>query len=648
MTTRPIPGTDGPPLEEILRRSEARYRALAEATSQLVWSWDPITQAGRFDDTQHWWEEATGQTPEQQQGEGWLEQVHPDDRERAREAWTSSMRTGNPYNVEYRIFTRAGEVRCVLSRSVAIRGPGGEIREWVGSLTDVTEQRRAEAAVRASEEKYRSLFESTTDAILIGNASGTYVDANEAAARMLGVPRERLIGSHYSEFIHPDWKGIGEEVRRSIQQTGHWEGEFPMRRADGTIVWADYRSRFDGEHLVGLARDITDRKRTEAALRESAERLREADRRKDEFLAMLAHELRNPLAPIRNAAEVLRRTAPAEPQAAQAREMIDRQVTHMAHLVDDLLDVSRISRGKILLRSRRLDLNALVRATVEDHRSLLEGSGLSLELELPDAPVWIAGDPTRLSQVLGNLLQNADKFTNPGGRVRVSLDAGHEGGQALLTIEDSGIGMEPEILSRLFEPFSQADGSLDRSRGGLGLGLALVKGLVDLHGGEVRAESGGREQGSTFTLRLPLDGAPEAPWPETAAAGDGRPLRILVVEDNRDAADSLRLLLELAGYEVEVAYTGAEGLERAHRFHPEVALCDIGLPGGMDGYALARALRGREDTAGIHLIAISGYGQEEDQRQARESGFDRHLTKPVDPTIILRLLEELPAASLSS
>jgi signal transduction histidine kinase/ActR/RegA family two-component response regulator len=421
-----------------------------------------------------------------------------------------------------------------------------------------------------------------------------------------------------------------------------------MRRADGAIVWADYRSRFDGEHLVGMARDITERKRSEEALRESAERLREADRRKDEFLAMLAHELRNPLAPIRNAAEVLRRIAPAEPRLLQVREMIDRQVTHMAHLVDDLLDVSRISRGKILLRSQRLDLNALVRATVEDRRSLLEGNGLRLEMALPDSPVRMVGDPTRLSQVVGNLLHNAEKFTNSGGRVRVSLSADREAAQAVLVVEDSGIGMEPEILSRLFEPFSQADGSLDRSRGGLGLGLALVKGLVDLHGGDIRAESAGKERGSIFTLRLPLDGEPEAPWTETAAAGDGRPLRVLIVEDNRDAADSLRLLLELASHEVEVAYTGSEGLERAHRFHPEVALCDIGLPGGMDGYALARALRGREDTAGIHLIAISGYGQEEDQRQARESGFDRYLTKPVDPAVLLKLLEELPAASLSS
>lgn len=250
------------------------------------------------------------------------------------------------------------------------------------------------------------------------------------------------------------------------------------------------------------------------------------------------------------------------------------------------------------------------------------------------------GDPTRLSQVLGNLLQNADKFTNPGGRVAVRLSRDSERDAALLTVEDSGIGMEPDILSRLFEPFSQADRSLDRSRGGLGLGLALVKGLVDLHGGEVEAMSEGHASGSSFRVRLPLALAAVAEiTPGGAAAAPERALKILVVEDNRDAADSLAMLLELAGHQVEVAYAGDEGMSAARRFLPDVALCDIGLPGGMDGYALARALRAANETAQTRLIAISGYGQEEDKRLARQAGFDEHLTKPVDPEALMRLLE---------
>ena len=634
-------------LEEELQRRDARFQALAGATSQAVWFWNPSTQAGQFDATQRWWEEVTGQAPEEQQGEGWLERVHPEDRERARIAWGASMTTGTSYQTEYRLFDRSGEIRWVFSRAVAVRGPQGEIREWVGSLTDVTEQRRAEAAVRESAESLSLALSAADLGVWSWDAATGMLELSERAAEILGVSAgPHLSWSRLRESLHVDDRERARlAVERAMAERSDYDIEYRVLRSDGRRSWvlARGRGQYDEAGRIlgmrGVLQDITARK-------EAEERLREADRRKDEFLAMLAHELRNPLAPIRNAVEVLRRLVPAEPRLLQVREMIDRQVAHMAHLVDDLLDVSRISRGKILLRSQRLDLNALVRAAAEDHRTLLEGNGLRLDLELPDAPVWLAGDPTRLSQVVGNLLQNSEKFTNPGGRVRVSLDVDREAGQAVLAVEDSGIGMEPEILDRLFEPFSQADGSLDRSRGGLGLGLALVKGLVDLHGGDVRAESAGRERGSTITLRLPLDGESEALHEEAVSTGSRRSLRVLVVEDNRDTADSLRLLLELAGYTVEVAYTGAEGVERARRFRPEVALCDIGLPGGMDGYALARALRGSPETAGLHLIAISGYGQEEDQRQARESGFDRHLTKPVDPTALLKLLEELPAKSV--
>jgi PAS domain S-box-containing protein len=758
-----------------LESSEARYRALAEASSQAVWIWNPATGIGDFEATQRWWKEVTGQDPAEQSdngGSGWLDRVHPEDRERAAAAWNGAMTAGLPYEVEYRLLTQSGEPRYVLARAVPVRGPEGEVREWVGTLSDVTERRLAEQAVRESEARYRSLFESTMDAVFIGDLKGRYADVNSAAAHMLGVPRERLIGARSWDFVPPDWTENAGQIRQALLETGSWQGVFPMLRPDGTIVWAEYRTRFDGAHLIGVARDVTERRRTEEALRESERRLstllsnlpgmayrcpttppwpltyasdgvlaltgrpsedfleqriswgdivhpddlanveqevaaalesrrqfsvvyrivhasgeerwvldrgcgiegpdgqpvafegfvgdvtrlkqaeedlRQADRRKDEFLAMLAHELRNPLAPIRNAAEVLRRIGPDDHlHLRQARGMIDRQVAHMARLVDDLLDVSRISRGKILLRSQRLDLVLLVHATVEDHRSLLEGGGLSLVEELPDRPVWIVGDPTRLSQVLGNFLQNCHKFTNPGGRVTVHLRCEPEEGRAVLTVEDTGIGMEPDILSHLFEPFSQADRSLDRSRGGLGLGLALVKGLVDLHGGIVEASSGGKGHGSTFTVRLPLSReAEDAAEPAPAASPGAKSLRILVVEDNRDSAESLGMLLELCGHRVELAFTGQEGLDAARRFRPDVAVCDIGLPGGMDGYALARALRNSEEAAHARLIALSGYGQEEDKRRAREAGFDEHLTKPVDPGILIRLLEGLPLRARS-
>jgi signal transduction histidine kinase len=390
-------------------------------------------------------------------------------------------------------------------------------------------------------------------------------------------------------------------------------------------------------------------------LEATAARLREADRRKDEFLAMLAHELRNPLAPIRNAITLLKQMGPPVstvtaadwPRIQRVREVIDRQTGHMAHLLDDLLDVSRITRGKIELRRERLDLMALLTNAVEDFREELERAGLTLALELPLAPVWTEGDVTRLAQVVGNLLSNAAKFTPAGGRVMMSLAADEVAREAVLTISDTGMGIEPEMVPRVFETFAQADRSLDRSRGGLGLGLALVKGMVDLHRGRVNVESPGPEQGSVFTVRLPLAAgvpvASAAPSASLVLAGQCRARRILLIEDSPDMAATLRDLLDLMGYTVEVAYSGVEGIARACQFQPELVVCDIGLP-GMDGYEVARALRRDPATAGVHLIALSGYAQEEDLQRSREAGFDRHLKKPVEITELDRVLQSAPAA----
>ncbi len=372
--------------------------------------------------------------------------------------------------------------------------------------------------------------------------------------------------------------------------------------------------------------------------------IREGERRKDEFLAMLAHELRNPLAPIHNAVELFRRQGLNEPDLVRARDMIDRQVRHMARLIDDLLDVSRLSRGKILLRKQVVDLAQVVRSAVDDYRSHVELSGLDFQVRLPDQAVHLEGDPTRLAQVVGNLLHNATKFTDRGGQVRLELTAEADSATAALVVRDTGIGMEPEMLRRLFEPFSQADRSLDRSRGGLGLGLALVKGLVELHGGQVRATSAGLGQGTEVVIRLPLRAA-SGPAGAAATQPGPRPVgrRILIIEDNPDTAESLRLLLTLTGHEAEVALTGPAGLQAARKYRPEVVVCDIGLPGGMDGYAVARALRTDPDLAATYLIAATGYGQAEDQRRARAAGFDAHLTKPVEFDDLQRLLEAAPA-----
>jgi signal transduction histidine kinase/DNA-binding response OmpR family regulator len=371
--------------------------------------------------------------------------------------------------------------------------------------------------------------------------------------------------------------------------------------------------------------------------------IQEGDRRKDEFLAMLAHELRNPMAPIRNAVEVLRRVGLEDPVVVQTRDMIDRQVTHMARLVDDLLDVSRLSRGKILLRKEVLDLRELVGAAAEDYRNTLEGGGLTLDVRRPGRPLVVLGDPTRLAQALGNVLHNAAKFTNAGGTVTVELAAAPDEGAAGIRVRDTGIGMEPEMLARIFDAFSQAQNSLDRSQGGLGLGLTLVKGLVELHGGKVSAASAGLGRGTEITLQIPLAEreVPAAPRQEEAGPA-ARPHRILIIEDSVDAAQSMRMLLTMTGHEVEVASTGRTGLEIAGAFRPAVVLCDLGLPGGMDGFAVARAMRQDPALSSVYLIAATGYGQAEDMMRSREAGFDAHLTKPLDFANLQGLLTTLP------
>ncbi|HET6576512.1 MAG TPA: response regulator [Fimbriiglobus sp.] len=362
-----------------------------------------------------------------------------------------------------------------------------------------------------------------------------------------------------------------------------------------------------------------------------------ADRQKNEFLSMLAHELRNPLAPIRNAAEVLRLAGPEQPQVRWAREVIDRQLSHLVRLVDDLLDVSRITRGKITLKPEPTDLAVVVQHAIEASRPAIEQAKHRLEVHVPPEPVWVTGDPARLTQVLTNLLNNAAKYTEEGGRVALGL--AREGGEAVVRVRDTGVGIPAEMLGSVFDLFTQVDRSLDRSQGGLGIGLTLVKRLVTKHGGTVEARSDGPGRGSEFVVRLPvLAGAPPAaavpqPGRPTAACG----LRVLLVDDNVDGADSLAALVRLAGHDARVAHDGPGALATAAAFRPQVVVLDIGLP-GLSGYEVARRLRANLDLSGAVLVAVTGYGRDEDREQAREAGFDHHLVKPVDFAQLLDLL----------
>lgn len=375
------------------------------------------------------------------------------------------------------------------------------------------------------------------------------------------------------------------------------------------------------------------------------EETRQAVEQRDQFLAMLAHELRNPLSPIRNSLQVMKMPGVNGPVVDQARDMAERQVQHMARLLDDLLDVARVSRGKIELRREAVDLAPLVRNTVEAIRPTCEARRHELTVSLAPEPLRVEGDPTRLEQVLTNLLNNACKYTDPGGKIRVS--ASLEGGEAVLRVRDNGIGIPADKLAKVFDLFVQAERRLDRSQGGMGIGLTLVRKLVELHGGAVEAFSPGVGQGAEFVVRLPtLDPQPERGRSDSGGEPSPAPTapsrRVLIVDDNVDAADSLGLMLRLAGQEVRVAYDGPSALAVAQEFRPQVLLLDLGMP-GMDGYALARRLRELPGFAGGVLIALSGWGQEEDKRRSRDGGFAHHLVKPVDPAALQKLLASLDA-----
>ncbi len=381
-------------------------------------------------------------------------------------------------------------------------------------------------------------------------------------------------------------------------------------------------------------------------LQHVAEQLAEADRQKEQFLAMLGHELRNPMAAIRNAVAVLRAASPQTPAWARALNVIERQLRHEGRIVDDLLDVSRINRGKIELQRQPVDLVRVVREASQDFGPAARDAGLAWQVELPEMPVWVHGDPTRLAQVVTNFISNAIKYNREGGKVTVRV-AETAGMRVTVSVRDTGIGIAPEVLPRVWDAFVQDRRSLDRSQGGLGLGLALVRGLVELHQGQVEVRSDGLGCGSEFCFHLPVVTAPEAPSApqpdKPAVVSSDRPvsLKILVIEDNVDAAETLQDLLELNGHQVELAATGDEGVALAATVRPHVILCDIGLP-GMDGYAVAGQLRANPETAELPIIALSGYGQAEDRRRAREAGFDQHLVKPIDPEELGRLLAALP------
>jgi two-component system CheB/CheR fusion protein len=538
---------------------------------------------------------------------------------------------------------------------------GGRI---IGSVTvwhDVTQQQKtkddlrgSEAALRESESLLRSFFDSPgllRGIVEIEGDSIRFVSLSTAAAQLYGLPADEVRGKSAADLGVPQAvTDVWLEHYRKAYRTGRHVTFELQRKVHDSAPWFACTVSYLGDGPSGSPRfgyvmaDISEIKAAAQALEVANARLEESDRRKNEFLATLSHELRNPLAPIKNSLYVLDRAAPGGEQAARARAIIDRQVTQLSNLVDELLDVTRVTRNKSQLQKEQLDLGDVVRRVVEDYRSLFETSQLHLELVTTGLPMHVMADRTRIVQVVGNLLQNAANFSQPGGRTRVSLSS--QGPSAIISVADDGAGMDAATLGRLFEPFMQADKTLERSKGGLGLGLALVKGLVELHGGDVAANSPGLGKGAEVVVRLPLASVSSPVEPRAGRESTRRRRRILIIEDNLDAASSMREVLELDEHEVAVAHTGPDGVARARELHPEVILCDIGLP-GMDGYEVARVIRADATLCRIHLVALSGYALPEDLRRAAQAGFEHHLAKPPSIEKLERILAELPTDIVS-
>jgi PAS domain S-box-containing protein len=515
----------------------------------------------------------------------------------------------------------------------------GKLGGFAKITRDLTERRRQEEALRASEERFRLLVEGVRDyAIFMLDPQGIVESWNAGAEAIHGYRAEEIVGRNFRAFYTPE----GQEARkpeaemRAALAAGRVEDEGWRVRKDGSLFWANvvlttvYSADGELRGFAKITRDMSERRRLEELERSS--------RRMNEFLAMLAHELRNPLAPIRNAVTIMQLETLTSPVLRNCRDVIDRQLTHVTRLVDDLLDVGRLTTGKITLRKELLRLSDVVARSVETARPLISARRHHFTVEQPDEPVFVHGDMTRLAQVLQNLLVNAAKYTPEGGRIALSVSTRE--GFAYLVVRDNGRGLASEHLDAIFQLFTQADAANSAaSESGLGIGLTLARSLTEMHGGTIEAASAGRGRGSTFTVRLPLAPAADVQQEEERREGVAGGLRVLVIDDNRDSADSATDVLRLLGNQVESAYDGQSGLAAASRFKPDMVLIDLAMP-GMDGFDTRQRLREQGGGAVPYLVAMTGFGNEEDRRRTRAAGFDGHLIKPVELDSLVNLLDE--------
>ncbi|MDB5930896.1 MAG: domain S-box protein [Polaromonas sp.] len=627
--------------QQALADSQKRLQQLANTIPQLAWMGQPDGWIHWYNDR---WYEYTGTAPADMEGWGWQSVHHPDTLPGVMECWQHCITAGEQFQMTFPLRGADGIYRPFLTLVSPLRDAAGNITQWFGTNTDVSALQEAEQALRCSEERLQEGLLAGRMAVWSWDLATDGVEFSANAHGLFGQTWDTARSCLAS--VHPDDSAaLHQAASQAIADQGEFRTLTRLVRPDNhETVWIDIQGKValpahNAPHCMrGICVDVTERKRAE-------NELLEADRRKDEFLAMLAHELRNPLAPISTAAHVLRMKGLSEQRVRQTSEIISRQVSHMSSLVNDLLDVSRVTRGLVTLEKEPLDLKPIINSAVEQVRSLMEARHHTLTVRMPASPTYVEADGIRLVQVFSNLLNNAAKYPPQGGEI--GLYAEVQGQQVRLCVSDNGMGMDAALLPHIFKLFAQGVRTPDRTQGGLGLGLSLVKSLVELHGGSVQATSGGPGLGSAFTVRLPLCNAramPAEPSPEPrqpmAASAASRSLRLMVVDDNEDAAQSLAQVLSLAGHQVTVRYDGQSALAHARAQPPQAFILDIGLP-DLDGYELARRFRADPRTSGAVLIALTGHGQAHDRFLSKAAGFDHHLVKPVNWATLEQVLGQI-------
>lgn len=683
-STRDI--TERKQAEIAVRESEQRIRQLADAMPQIVWT---AGADGNIDYQNHQWYEFIND-PNASGNDAWTRIIHPDDAPEARDRWETSVKTGSRFEMEIRLMDQRSRMyRWYLIRTVAVFDDTGQVSRWFGTGTDIHEQKLAERKSRylaesssllASVTDYESTLQQVANLAVPYFADWSVVDVANESGRLhrLAVAHRDPSKIQFAKDLDKHYPtdpqaphGIGAAFRTGVPElvcevtdehlikTARDERHLQLFRSLGlksficvplvasshilgviTFATAESERTYSDADLA-LAKDLAHRAAVAIENTRLYQALRDADRRKDEFLATLAHELRNPLAPIRNSLQILNMPRVDAATSQQVRDVMERQIHHLVRLVDDLLDVSRVMRGKIELRKETVELATIVARAIETVHPLIETQEHRIELSLPDEPLLTHVDPVRMTQVVGNLLTNAAKYTEINGHIWISAERDND--TAILRVRDSGIGIAPEMLPSIFELFVQADHSSTRSQGGLGIGLTLARNLVEMHGGSVQASSPGLGKGSEFVVRLPLTTI-ESHYPERIDSPKPKPSlsarRLLVVDDNKDAAVSLAMLLRLQGHEVELAHDGSSAVDVAKSYRPELVFLDIGMP-GMDGYEVARRIRQTSGLEKIVLAALTGWGQSEDRRRTAEAGFDHHLIKPPDPKALESVLADL-------